>query len=744
MQKGPAPAVQALFAAALRQHQAGQFDDAERLYRQVLQAAPRHADALHFRGVLAHQTGRHEAAIDLIDKAIAQNPRIATFHHNRGIVLAEQGKHATAAAAFRRAIALNPQFAEGHFNLGVSLQNSREWEKAAASYAQAIVLNSGHATAHTNLAMVRSEQARLDEAVALFAQALRLDPTQAQAHNGLGNIYKEQGKLGEAAACYERAVALDPAFTEAVDNLGIVLLESGDLSGALRYFDDALAGRPNHAPAHRHRGYVLKELGHTADAVAAYRSALALVPEAAEAHIGLAIAAIPLVPDTSAASMAAIPVFSQRLDELTSWVGAKPEKLAGAVGRNLPFHLAYRPSDSLQALSRFGDLMSDAAAIQWPAAVQIARATRPTRTRFRLGIVSGHICRHPVWDIVLRGILQHVDRKLVELHVYYTATTVDTETEWAREHCERFVQGPKPTASWIDEIARDLPDALFYPEVGMDAATYALAALRLAPLQIAGWGHPITTGLPTIDIYVTGDLLESSTAESHYRERLVRLPGTGVCTSTPSGCVKPWSAPSRTSNSVRFALCQQPIKFDPQDDAMYAQIARAVGPSEFWLAAPDRLGWSGARLHARLQAEFRAHGLDPAAHLHIMPWLPPDEFLGFLDEMDVYLDCPAFSGYTTAWAAIHRGLPIVTQEGTYLRQRLAAGALRQIADSGGSQGIAASRGDYISTAVRWTDERRHQPHTWAARRTALRIAAVRLDDNRAAVSAFEHVLGLRA
>ena len=74
---------------------------------------------------------------------------------------------------------------------------------------------------------------------------------------------------------------------------------------------------------------------------------------------------------------------------------------------------------------------------------------------------------------------------------------------------------------------------MFYPEVGMDPATCALAALRLAPLQIASWGHPVTTGLPTIDLFVSGELLEGPGAERHYHEKLIRLPGTGFAQSWP-------------------------------------------------------------------------------------------------------------------------------------------------------------------------------------------------------------------
>jgi predicted O-linked N-acetylglucosamine transferase (SPINDLY family) len=119
-----------------------------------------------------------------------------------------------------------------------------------------------------------------------------------------------------------------------------------------------------------------------------------------------------------------------------------------------------------------------------------------------------------------------------------------------------------------------------------------------------------------------------------------------------------------------------------------------------------------------------------------MPWLPHDQFADFLDEMDIYLDCPAFSGYTTAWQAIHRGLAVVTWEGDFLRQRLAAGLLRQI---GKTDGIAVSREQYVQIAVRWAQDCRRSD-LWAARREEMRRASPRADGNRAAVRSFEQAL----
>jgi len=137
----------------------------------------------------------------------------------------------------------------------------------------------------------------------------------------------------------------------------------------------------------------------------------------------------------------------------------------------------------------------------------------------------------------------------------------------------------------------------------------------------------------------------------------------------------------------------------------------------------------------RFAAAFQAAGLDPRA-VRVTPWLRRERFMGFLDDMDLYLDCPAFSGYTTAWQAVHRGLPIVTLEGEFLRQRLAAGLLRQI---GLPEGIAQSPEQYLERTSSWSREVR-DTRAWALRRETLRSAAGKADGNRGAVSALQQVL----
>jgi protein O-GlcNAc transferase len=725
-----------MFASAMRHHQAGRLNDAEQLYRQVLKLDARHVDALHLLGVLSHQVGRNDAAVELIGQAIASDGRVAAFHNNLGNALRAQGQLVQAAASYQRALARQPDYVEAHYNLGIALQEQGLLAEAAASYRRALAVRPNYAEALCNLGNTLQAQGEPQEAMACYQRALARKPDYAQAHSNLGNVLKICGRLDEAIACYRRALSAKPDYSEAHNNLGIVLFEQGQLDEAAASFERALAHQPRNAEAHNNLGNVMKEQGRADAALTCYRRALALKPDYAEARLDLAIGAIPVFAGSVAEGSAVHADFARALDELAHWCSADPGKLGKAVGSNQPFYLAYRPFDVTGLLGRYGELVCSAAAAWWRGLYgDVAELCAP-RDRIRLAVVSGQVRAHAVWEVVLRGIVAQLDRRAFEIFIYHTGAITDRETAWAASQVDRFIQGPRPTPAWLAQIREDRPDVLFYPEVGMDHVTCALAALRLAPLQVAGWGHPVTTGLPTMDLFLSAQLLEPELAGQHYRERLVLLPGTGVCTQPAVLAAKPWGGPARQPAVPRFALCQQPIKFDPADDVLLARIAKAVGPSEFWLASPGKLSWATDRLRDRLAVAFRAQGLDPDAHLRVMPWLAREHFFGFLDEMDLYLDCPAFSGYTTALQALQRGLPIVTLEGSFLRQRLAAGLLRQV---GITDGIAYSGEQYVELALQWARQC-GQPAQWQARREALRRAAPAANDNRAAIRAFEQAL----
>ena len=481
------------------------------------------------------------------------------------------------------------------------------------------------------------------------------------------------------------------------------------MDAAISCYRQAITLKPDYVEAHIHLGNALQDTGRSADAAVAYRHALTLQPTRADARLALAMTAIPIMPATQTAAEETQGAFAAALDALA----AHPQGLSSAAGSSQPFYLAYRPVDVTAELCRYGDLV---------ASPEPASQHRDTSTgRLRLLIVSAHVRDHPVWRVNLQGLLTHLDRSRFDVALFHTGARIDEHTDWAAANVDTFIGGERKVAAWRAAIAEHRPDIILYPEIGMDPVTGALASQPLAAVQAASWGHPITTGLPTIDLFFSGEALEAPDADQQYRERLVRLPRTGVSIEWKADQSEPWHGPDAAPGVVRFALCQQPIKFDPADDALLTRIAERAGACEFWLVMPNRQQWAGKRLVTRLRDCFAQAGLDPDRYIKIAPWMTTRAFNGFLEAMDIYLDCPAFSGFTTALQATQRGLPIVTLEGRFLRQRMAAGLLRDI---GVEDGITHTRDAYVARAIAFADQARDVA-AWRATRASLREAANR-------------------
>ncbi len=117
----------------------------------------------------------------------------------------------------------------------------------------------------------------------------------------------------------------------------------------------------------------------------------------------------------------------------------------------------------------------------------------------RVGIVSGFFRSHANWRMPIKGWLEGLDRDRFRLFGYHTGTIRDAETEIAASLCERFVEGANSVEHWRREILADAPHVLIYPAIYMDQLSAPFAALRLAPVQCNSWGHPDTSGMPTLD-----------------------------------------------------------------------------------------------------------------------------------------------------------------------------------------------------------------------------------------------------
>jgi len=548
------------------------------------------------------------------------------------------------------------------------------------------------------LGMVLLQMGRSADALAPMQKAATLASGNSDAHYNLGLTYQALGRIDEAEASYRRALQIKPGDAEVHYNLSLVLRSMGRLDDAVVSCRQAIQFRPNYAEAYFNLGGVLQTQGKMEEAAQNYAQALAFKPDYAEARWSLAMISIPLVADNQEQIEACRENSLREHAELNAWFDVTRTKLGhNAVGIDHPFYLAYQEENNRDMLARHGALCVRLMQ-HWQERQTFSFPHIAAGGVVRVGIVSAHIRSQSVWDAFVKGWFQHLDRARFELHVFHIGSRQDHETAWAKSRSASFEQGSRSLKQWVEAIMAKHVDVLIYPEIGMDPMTLKLASLRLAPTQIAAWGHPETSGLPTMDYYLSAEYLEPADAQNNYTERLICMPHLGChYHAEPTARLAPDFVALGIATGVPLLLCPGvPFKYAPQHDHVLVEIARKLGRCQlvFFTYANHALS---AKLRRRLSAAFAQAGMKFDDYSVFIPWQEKAAFYGLMEQADVFLDTIGFSGFNTAIQAVECGLPVVTREGRFMRGRLASGILRRM---GVTELIVDTDEAYVDLAVR--------------------------------------------
>ena len=324
---------------AVEAHKGGKLQDAEALYRAILQTEPNHPDANHNLGIMAVSFNKLELALPLFKTALEANPNQGQFWlsyvdaliktnqldnarnvleqgKKRGLtgervdfletqlttiqsppqvevnVLLEHYRNGRYDLAENLATNITQKYPDHQFGwkvLGSVFKQTGRLQESLITNQRAVSISPNDAQVHNNLGNTLKELGRLEEAVASYSKAIAIKPEFAQAHSNLGNTLKELGRLEDAEASYSKAIAIKPDYAEAHFNLGITLQELGSLEDAEASYIKAIAIKPDFAEAYSNLGNTLKELGRLEDAEASYSKAIAIKPDYAQAHSNLGI-----------------------------------------------------------------------------------------------------------------------------------------------------------------------------------------------------------------------------------------------------------------------------------------------------------------------------------------------------------------------------------------------------------------------------------------------------------------------
>ncbi|MDM9379952.1 glycosyltransferase [Chlorogloeopsis sp. ULAP01] len=369
----------------------------------------------------------------------------------------------------------------------------------------------------------------------------------------------------------------------------------------------------------------------------------------------------------------------------------KKYALAG-IGSLTNFYISYQAQNDIELQRQYGKLVHEIMAANYPQWVTpVSIPPLKPGNKIRIGYVSNYLHSYSgtLW---LTGWLRYCDRNSFEIYCYYTGNSPDLITQQFQAHSDAFHHIPHNLEAVCQQIIADQLHILVYPEIGMDPPTMQIAGLRLAPIQCTAWGHPVTTGLPTIDYFLSSELMESENAQEHYSEKLIRLPNIGVSYPKPyiPPIIKTRSDYQLPEDAVIYLCCQAPFKYLPQYDFILAEIACRLPQAKF-------LFLRGGLLRERLNRAFTTVNLKYEDYCLFLTIPERLDYLMINLLSDVYLDTFTWSGGNTSLEAIACHLPIVTCPGEFMRGRHTYSFLQMI---GVTDTIAQNEAEYIDIAVK--------------------------------------------
>ena len=681
-------------AQAMELHRAGELDAAEAVYRRLMAEQPEQPDPWHLTGLVCHQRGDHAAGEQLIRAALERDPHNILFLCNLASVVAAAGQHAQAETLLRQVLERQPDFTKAWYNLGNELRALGRLDEALEAYRRALAIQPDYGEAHTNLGVTLRALDRPHEALVHYRRAVELSPQLAQAHFNLGNLlrdlaYAERGhnplaaqqQYDSARASYAQALAINPSDSSVHTNLGAMYKETGQLDEAISCYERALAADAQHVESYSNLAVAYQDRGELDPARAFLSEALRRRPTFVEAH------------------------------------------------SNLVFLANYEPEADPRAVYEAHCEWARRHTVSLPAA-ELWPRVEPGRP-LRVGYVSPDLRSHPVGRFIA-AVLEHHDRRAFEPLVYADVPIPDRTTERLRSHVARWRNTHRLSdAELYETIRADEVDVLVDLAGHTSMNRLLVFARRAAPVQATYLGYPNTTGLATMDFFLTDAIADPPDSTQPFTEQLVRLSPCFSCYTPPDDVPEVSPLPALSHATITFGSLHSLAKLNARVLDLWGAVLRAV-PSSRLLVYRNTLSAVAAE---RLRRELAARGVS-AEQLWLRFDVPIDgSHWSIYRDVDIALDTFPWTGHTTACEALWMGVPTITLRGSTHAGRMVASVL---AAAGEIDAIAENDEHFVAIAQRWARDRRALAERRASARR--RMAASPLCDGVAFTRRFERAL----
>lgn len=601
----------------------------------------------------------------------------------------EIGRYRQAAALTRKALCQQPDDPDALSLLGILEQRSGNSDAARLIFQQLLELAPDNHLIWSNHGVVCLSLGDREAAMNSFETALKLCPDYADAWNNLGAVH-EKTDIAKAQACFERALKIRPDYVEACNNLALCYKKQRFFSTSITWYQKSLEFNPKQPGTLYRLAEMLEQTSDVDGARDAYRKSLDLRPDDC---IRLKMETVLPVILTSADAIDTLRDTLRSRLQLLRQHGLKIEK-PWERGRVF-FYLAYHGRDDLEFHKLLAGIYREASPeLSWQAP-HIA-AGRRKEGRIRIGFFSRFFYKHTIAKLNI-GFIENLDRSRFQVTVLAADSGNNDEMlQRFAAAADSFVTLSGDFLTMREQIAAQKLDVLFYTDIGMEPYSYFLAFSRLAHVQCVTWGHPASSGIDTVDWFISHDECETPQSRRSYSEKLLCLSPAAACT-----CYARPTFPGTAKTRQEFGIApewtvyycpQPPFKMHPDFDAIVKGILERDPDGRIILLR-------GVVPETETLLKNRLARIMPACleRVIFMDPLPFADYMAMLELADVVLDTPHFSGGNSSLEALAAGAAVVTLPSEFLKGRLTHAWYRRL---GIKDCTAGTPEEYVDIAVR--------------------------------------------
>jgi protein O-GlcNAc transferase len=556
---------------------------------------------------------------------------------------------------------------------GVLASLARDFVRASHFLETAVRLVPDRADAWFSLGELRLETGDLPGALDAVRTTLEADPNFVPAHARLVQLLAANGLHENAIEAYQIHRLLDWHFDVSWNPVA-ALHAQGRLDEAEAVLEAEIARRSADAVAHLFLGCTRQARGRLDDAIDCYRQALAHDPTQAFTHRKLAFAL-----DSRGAVEAALPHYREART-MEPWnLQAWSDAFAAGLYVTDP-----DPAQRVREFEAFDQRFRTARPLA-------SGFDRPPGRPLRVGYVSGDFCEHVI-GFFFEPLLASHDRSRVEVWCYDRTRQRDPASlrlEALTDHWRRVVG--MDWDAMAELVASDGIDILVDLKGHFDDNNLPLFARRPAPVQVTWLGYPGTTGLRTIDAWITDKHIASDLSAQYASERIVALPRFFMAFRPLGEAPSPGPLPALANGWITLGCFNAFPKVSMRMRETMARLMLAMPTARCIVTAMP-----AGRARADFLAWFEEKGIAPA-RFELRGRGAHEAFLQWHREVDITLDSFPYNGTTTTLHSLWMGVPVVTLAGATHVSRVGGSVLENL---GMSEWIAASTDDYVAITCR--------------------------------------------